>query len=143
MNKLIILSLFITIILISSNSKLFSQDENRHPIDVYLDSCLERNPSTFGMVDCTREAEKMWNAELNKYYKLLMTIIDDSSASILKESERDWVKYKEKEIANIENIYSQVEGTMYQIERAYQIMEITRIRAMQLKDYYDVLTGDD
>lgn len=141
MSRTIVSVLFLVFILFSFNTKLFSQDEDNYPIDVYLDSCMEKNPSTMGMTNCTYEAEKMWDAELNKYYKLLITILDDNSAEVLKSSEVEWVKYKEKEIINIENIYSKLEGTMYIPMRAFAVLELTRTRALQLKNYYELVTG--
>ena len=134
--------LFFVFIFFLCNSKLFSQEDKPHPIDAYLDSCMEKNPSTQSMTNCTYEAEKMWDVELNKYYKLLMTVLDDDSKESLKSSEVEWIKFKEKEIINIGNIYSKMEGTMYIPMRAFEIMDITKWRALQLKNYYDLITGN-
>jgi uncharacterized protein YecT (DUF1311 family) len=125
------------VLLISAKS--FSQ-ENKNPIDIYLDTCIEKNPSTMGILKCTDEAYKMWDAELNKYYKLLMSFLNESDAKVLKESELKWIEFKDKEFENLEHIYSKMEGTMYIPMHAFSKLEIIRTRANQLKDYYELLT---
>lgn len=135
MNKKI---LFFVIVLLFISAKLFSQ-ESVHPIDKYLDSCMEKDYSTFGMVKCTEEAIQMWDDELNKYYKLLMKILDEESAKTLKASEIQWIEFKEKEMKNIEQIYSKMEGTMYIPMKYYAKMEVIKTRALQLANFYDLL----
>ena len=119
--------------------KIYSQ-ENKHPIDVYLDSCMEINPSTAGMVRCTDEAIKMWDNELNKFYKLLIKTLDGESVNILKSAQVEWIVFRDKEFANIENIYSRKEGTMYIPMQLFSRLEIIKARALQLQDYYELLT---
>jgi uncharacterized protein YecT (DUF1311 family) len=133
---LLLLTCFVLIV----SSKVFSQ-ENTHPIDVYLDSCMEKNPSTMGMTKCTGDAAKMWDDELNKYYKILMNILDDESAKTLKSSEVQWIEFKDKEYKNLDMMYSKLDGTMYIPMHAYAKLEIIKTRALQLKDYYELLTG--
>jgi|WetSurMetagenome_2_1015567.scaffolds.fasta_scaffold46789_3 uncharacterized protein YecT (DUF1311 family) len=131
--------LFFTFVMMVFSAKVFSQESN-HPIDVFLDSCMEKDYSTAGMVKCTNDACKMWDGELNKYYKILMGMLDEESAKTLKTSELQWIEFKEKEYSNIDKIYSKMEGTMYIPMRAYARLEIIKTRALQLKDYYELLT---
>jgi uncharacterized protein YecT (DUF1311 family) len=132
--------LFFVVVMSFVSAKLFSQ-ESQHPIDRYLDSCFEKsNYTTVGMVNCTEDVIKMWDDELNKYYKLLMNILDEESAKTLKASELQWIEFKEKEMKNIEKIYSKMEGTMYIPMKYYAKMEIIKTRAMQLANFYDLLT---
>jgi uncharacterized protein YecT (DUF1311 family) len=132
--------LFFVITLFFVSTKLFSQ-ESQHPIDKYLDSCFQKNDyTTVGMMNCTEEAIKMWDDELNKYYKLLMKILDEESAKTLKISELQWIEFKEKEYKNIESIYSKLDGTMYVPMQYYAKMEIIKTRAKQLGDFYGLLT---
>jgi len=136
MKKLFLASVLFFLLL---TAKSFSQ-ENKNPIDVYLDTCIEKNPSTMGILKCSDEAFKMWDAELNKYYKLLMNVLNESDAKTLKESEQKWIEFKDKEFTNLEHIYSKMEGTMYIPMLAFSKLEIVRTRANQLKDYYELLT---
>ncbi len=122
-----------------SSLKIYSQ-EDKHPIDVYLDSCMEINPSTAGIVRCTDEAIKMWDNELNKFYKLLIKTLDGESVNILKSAQLEWIVFRDKEFTNIENIFSRKEGTMYIPMQLFARLEIIKTRALQLQDYYELLT---
>ena len=136
MKRKLFLALFFCFII---SFKIYSQ-EDKHPIDVYLDSCMEINPSTAGMVRCTDEAIKMWDNELNKFYKLLIKTLDGESVNILKSAQVEWIVFRDKEFANIENIYSRKEGTMYIPMQLFSRLEIIKARALQLQDYYELLT---
>ncbi|MBN1632667.1 MAG: DUF1311 domain-containing protein [Ignavibacteria bacterium] len=125
-----------------SSSFIYSQ-EIKHPIDAYLDSCIDRNPSTFSMVNCIESAIQRWDDELNRFYKLLTGVLDEESAKILKSAEIEWIKYKEKEMANIEMIYSRLEGTMYIPMKYYAKLEVIRTRALQIADYYRLITEEE
>jgi uncharacterized protein YecT (DUF1311 family) len=139
MKKSLILLAFFAIII---SCKSFAQ-ETPHPIDVFLDSCLEKNISTMGMTQCTDEAVKMWDAELNKYYKILMSVLDDESVKSLKAAEVQWIIFKDSEFENIDMMYSKLDGTMYIPMHSYAKLEIIKARALQLKDYYELMTGNN
>ena len=104
---------------------------------------MEKDYSTAGMVKCTEEAMKMWDTELNNYYKLLIGILDEKSKNSLKYAETMWIKYRDSEFKNIYNVYSKLEGTMYIPMYVYAKMEIVKERALKLKDYYELLTNKE
>lgn len=114
--------------------KLYSQ-EGSHPIDKFLETCMEKNPSTQGMIDCVTEAMNKWDTELNRLYKLLISKLDSESANALKESELEWIAYKDKEFKFINEMYSQKEGTMYLVMKVSDKMEIIKTRALVLESY--------
>ena len=134
--------LFVILISISVSAKLFSQ-ETKHPIDLYLDSCMEKDMSTAGIVKCMEEATKMWDAELNKYFKLLIKELDEESVYILKSAETEWLVFRDKEFQNIDNIYSKLKGTMFIPMKYDTKLEIVRTRALRIKDYYEILKEND
>jgi uncharacterized protein YecT (DUF1311 family) len=101
---------------------------------------MEINPSTAGIVRCTDEAIKMWDNELNKFYKLLIKTLDGESVNILKSAQLEWIVFRDKEFTNIENIFSRKEGTMYIPMQLFARLEIIKNRALQLQDYYELLT---
>lgn len=138
MGKIIIV---FTAVFVFVSSSSFTQ-EIKHPIDSYLDSCMEVDPSTFGMVNCIESAIQKWDDELNKYYKLLVGALDEESVKILKSSETEWIEFKKKEMANIEMIYSKLEGTMYIPMKYFAKLEIIRTRAMQISEYYRLVTEE-
>ncbi|MFN3378277.1 MAG: lysozyme inhibitor LprI family protein, partial [Runella zeae] len=61
----------LVISLLMATASFSQQASESHPIDVSLDNCMDKNPSTQGMIGCLDEAYKKWDAELNKNYKAL------------------------------------------------------------------------
>jgi uncharacterized protein YecT (DUF1311 family) len=130
------LGLFIFI----SISYTFAQD--KHPIDKFEQECIEKNPTTAGMSNCTYEAEKKWDAEMNKYYKLLMEILDEDGKKKLKESQLAWIKFRDAEFEVIKNIYPEDASIFINI-RSADAMGVVKERALQLKRYYEILKSQD
>ena len=116
---------------------------NGHPIDKFLDECMEKDMSTAGMVKCINEAYDKWDAELNRIYKLLIKNIDEKSAASLKSAQIEWIAFRDKEFKFIDDIYSKLEGTMYIPMRAADRMEIVKKRVLELDAYRDLLNIKD
>lgn len=112
----------------------------KHKIDRELDACMDKNPSTAGMVECIEKAIKQWDDELNKNYKLLSGVLDKEGQANLKKAQLEWIKFRDAEIKLISSVYSKKEGTMYIPMSCDSVMEITRKRALQLKAYYELIT---
>lgn len=116
---------------------------NDHPIDKFLDECMEKDMSTAGMVKCINEAYDKWDAELNRIYKLLIKKLDDKSAASLKSAQIEWIAFRDKEFILIDDIYSGLEGTMYIPMRAADRMEIVKKRVLELDAYRELLNIKD
>jgi uncharacterized protein YecT (DUF1311 family) len=120
------------------NLNVFAQNEN--PIDSELTACMDKDPSTHGVLKCIDNAYKKWDDELNNYYQKLMDLLDGDAKERLKEAERKWIEYRDLEYKNIESIYSKKEGTMYLPMLALDKMNVIKRRALQLMDYYQLVT---
>ncbi len=117
---------------------VLSQQNN--PIDTELSDCMEKYPSTKGVLECVDIAYQKWDHELNSYYQKLMDILDDEGKASLKEAQNKWVEFRDLEFTNIANIYSFKEGTMYLPMQALDKMGIVKRRALDLRDFYELLT---
>ena len=135
--KHIISQLFLIMFFLSPLG-LFAQSENS--IDSELTACMDKDPSTHGVLKCIDNASKKWDDELNNYYQKLMNLLDDGAKDKLKEAERKWIEYRDLEFKNIESIYSKKEGTMCLPMQASDKMDIIKSRALQLRDYYQLVT---
>jgi len=131
--------LFVSIMLICSTS--YAQtDIKPYKIDSVLSKCIGKNNSDPGMSDCLQKAESNWDKELNKYYKLLLTKLDSVGQKNLRESQREWIVYKDKEVNFFSEVFSKKDGTMWNLLIADKRMQIIRQRAIELSDYYETLT---
>jgi uncharacterized protein YecT (DUF1311 family) len=121
----------------------FGQDiqTDKHPIDLKTEQCLsiDSNQSTFGMINCIRTAMEEWDAELNKYYNLLMDTLSIDEQEKLRAAQRKWLEFRDKEFVFIETMHGNMEGTMWKIVEADSHNNIVRKRALELTSYYNTL----
>jgi len=116
-------------------------DIEKHPIDIKVEDCVANpsNQTTIGMINCVQTAMEEWDAELNKYYKLLMNTLDTDEQDKLRDAQRQWLVFRDKEFEFIGTRYGKMEGTMFNIIEADSRNNIVRQRALELKSYYDIL----
>ncbi len=121
------------------NAHVRGQDTNQ--IDVRLKACLDssQNYTTVGMNHCIYCAEMAWDAEMNRYYKLLQEVLSTQAKIQLKTSQINWLSFRDSEFKTINIIYD-LQGTMWSNVRADARMELIKQRALVLKEYYDTLT---
>lgn len=112
--------ILVIIILVFTITRAFSQSDERtdsNSIDLNLKACLDstENETTVGMIYCTAEAESAWDAEMNKYYKLLQGILSQPEMLKLKASQIKWLEFRDAEFSTSKLIYSDLQGTMWRI----------------------------
>jgi uncharacterized protein YecT (DUF1311 family) len=123
-----------------NSSALAAESENeKHEIDIFVDKAMDKDPSTAGMIKAMDEGEKLWDAELNKYYKLLTEKMDKESKAALKKAQLAWIAFRDAEFAMIADVYSKQEGTMYRVIAVSAHMEVVKRRALDLKNLYQEL----
>jgi uncharacterized protein YecT (DUF1311 family) len=133
-----VLCLSFLLILIYSTS--FSQKKEA-PIDAALTKCLDKkeNQTTAGMCNCTYAALNDWDKQLNSTYKSLLLRLDSLAKPKLIEAQRQWIKFKEKEIELIDATYGKAQGTMWLVIRADKLLQITKSRAEELEILLETL----
>ena len=121
-----------------------AQIETKHSIDIQREKCLDivENQTTVGMINCEIEAAKLWDKQLNEYYKELLKLLNKEEQELLKESQRKWIEYRDKEFSFSSTLYNNLEGTMWRIVAAGRRCDIIRDRALELEQYINILTID-
>lgn len=121
-------------------STSFSQKKEAS-INALLTKCLDKkeNQTTAGMCNCTYAALHDWDKQLNKTYKALLLRLDSLAKPKLIEAQRQWVKFKEKEIELIDATYGKAQGTMWLVIRADKLLQITKSRAEDLENLLGAL----
>ncbi|MFZ2961259.1 MAG: lysozyme inhibitor LprI family protein [Candidatus Ozemobacteraceae bacterium] len=109
----------------------------KHPIDVQVDKLLAQDESTAGMVQAFARGQELWDKELNKIYQELTKALskDEAEKKILVEAQRAWMTFRDQEMKLLHAVYSKKEGTMYRPMAANDVMQITRARALALKNW--------
>ncbi len=109
-------------------------------IEAKTQKCLEIDYSTAGQRKCMFEAQKDWDTELNKYYKLLLNKLPEKAVKTLIDAQRNWIKFRDAEFLYINEYYFGVkQGTMFHIVAEEKRKEIIEARANELKEYYNTL----
>jgi len=117
-----------------------AQEQTQHPIDKALETCIDKNGSTAGMVECTDKAHAAWDKELNKNYGELMRRLKSSPKETLRLAQLEWIKFRDLDFKLIDSVYDTMQGTMYIPMRVDARMEVVKKRALELKGYLDLVT---
>jgi len=99
----------------------------------------EKDPTTAGMSNCTGQAYKKWDQELNKNYRTLMSKLKPAGKPLLKSAQLTWNRYRDNEFKLIDSIYDDVRGTMYIPMRIDEKMQIVKQRALALASHVDMV----
>jgi uncharacterized protein YecT (DUF1311 family) len=132
-------------LLLLANTLLFFLSiygQEQHKIEKELDACLaiDSNQSTAGMNRCVYLATEQWDKELNKYYGLLMGSLDSAGQHDLREAQRQWIVYRDKEFKFILTLYyGQMQGTMWTNVASMSRLKVVKQRAIELRSHYEML----
>jgi uncharacterized protein YecT (DUF1311 family) len=112
--------------------------QEKHPIEVSLDNCLDKfNSATAGMVECLREAHDKWDAEMNRYYNLLMGILKEEAKKQLRQSQKAWLRFRGLEFEFIPNYYLDIGSYQGPTTWGHKV-DVVCARALELQAYYKV-----
>jgi len=116
---------------------IFADEE--HSIDKFIEKCIEKDSTTVGMNYCVAEGCQMWNQEMNKNYKLLMSILSKEEQQKLKESQTAWLKFRDLETKFRVDTFCNLQGTMYRNMAMAEKLDIIKQRALEFKQLYETL----
>ena len=77
---------------------------------------------------------------MNVAYKALMKELPVEGQNALREAQREWIKYRDKEFEAIDSVYSQMEGTMWIPIRIESRVRVVRERVLMLRHYLEILS---
>ena len=115
--------------------------EKNYSIDNELSKCLNKKDiSNAEMCNCNISAKNSWDKELNRYYNLLMTKLPVKAKEDLKQSQKIWISYREKEFKFISTYYYEAkEGTMWYGIAEEKKMDFVKNRVLELENYFETL----
>jgi uncharacterized protein YecT (DUF1311 family) len=136
-------SLFFAIILVvlpclSQTRKQMSK-ESIDPIESRLEQCIDKDPTTAGMTNCTIQSAEAWDKEMNAVYSKLLNRLDANGKAALLKSQRQWLSFRDSETEFIAAYYAGFQGTMYLPMRAGDRADLIKERTIKLRSYLDTL----
>ena len=111
-------------------------------IEQFFRRDLDYNYTTSGMNSATFDAADKYDSLLNKYYKLLLNKLVDGDKNTLKEAQRAWLAYREKEMKLVELLGQEQYsggGTMQILIYAGKYLAFIKARVNTLFDYYSTI----
>ena len=111
-----------------------------YSIDAKLDKCLDDDYSVQAMIICLNEAYDDWDTALNQYYRLLIKQLDYTAQIELRDAQKAWINYREIEFAFMDNLYGQIDGSMYRVIAIGDKVDFVKRRTLELKAYYEIVT---
>lgn len=131
--------IFMFFIISLFNVSLGSVTEEYSNTLILLEKQYEKNMavdySTTGMVIATNDYYDELDKVLNKVYKELMATLTPDEKIALRDSQRAWIKFREKEVAFSADLYSKKEGTIYRLFTPANRISLMKNRIMDLIDY--------
>jgi hypothetical protein len=111
--------------------------EDKHPIDVYMDSCLQNpeNYTTHGMNQCSLVAFEKWERQLDSVVNELRQVLPMHILNEFDRSQQKWEAYYEAQVDFSDELFSQSNGTMYSTIRIHNHLELIRERVLLLESF--------
>lgn len=112
--KKILIIFFFSAILLSNTSENFKNEYEE--LQKNIEQMLIKDSTNYGMQKALRLEYKELNKLWNKYYKQIMITSNEKQITQLKDSQREWLKVRNKEIEFYTSFSSSMENTMLGIE---------------------------
>ena len=113
----------------------------KHAIDALLESNIARDPSTLGMREAMAEAQRQWDVELNATYKRLMAKLDAAGQASLRDTQRNWLQFRDAEFKAIRDVVAAQPGTVHLLSASEFALQLVRERALTLAAYEQELAN--
>jgi uncharacterized protein YecT (DUF1311 family) len=120
------------------SSALYSQKETKEQIiDRQLNECLASSEEKgIKPKACYNQTLRIWEAELNEIYMLLLNVLSKDNKSNLENVQKKWLEYKDSELVFAIKTLEQG-GMEYALQK--RNIELTKLRTLDLKNYYNFI----
>ena len=133
MRKIVYLS--ILILAVPTNQSPAQHGPETHIIDVQLNECYNKNPTTLGIISCELKGYKMWYEQMEQNYDELVSLLNDEQKQKIKDNQIEWDKFHKSMLLTNEMIYHEDKI----VKVAAQKTDLVRQRAKQLHAYIDYI----
>jgi uncharacterized protein YecT (DUF1311 family) len=106
--------------------------DEKTDIDRKIDALLARDSTTQGMGAAMIEGYRLWDNELNRVYRALFAKLPASQRRSLQTEQRTWLVKRDAKFKLIDAKYAK-QGSMGQVDRRSERMEIVRQRTLELR----------
>lgn len=133
--KMPIFILFIALSITSLGGIVDDYEKEISRLEKQCEEKMSKDYSTTGMVLATQEYYEELDKVLNKVYKELMITLDDKGKMTLRDSQREWIKFRDKEVAFAANLYSKKDGSIWKLSTPNIMTNLMENRIRELASY--------
>ncbi len=127
MKEILLQLLFFSTVLLAN---MFDSEEFQ--IDSICQQCIEQNPGTMAIVECYAVSFEAWDSVLNSEYSQLMEVLDEEQKITLRNTQREWIRFRDHMTESFYEIYGKNDGTLWKVIIAEEKMKLTRAQALRL-----------
>ncbi len=102
--------------------------EAKYPADKWLDKAIAQNHSTMGMRHATLKARELWEAEMNRDYKRLLSALTGERRAVLRKSQTAWLAFQDAEMEANALLIANKRGTMWPLLADENALHLVRTR---------------
>jgi len=131
-----IFSLFITNSAVAAEN--FCNTKKPHPIDIWYENEMKKADNvTVNIRSVQTDAYNKWDKELNRIYKELMSKLKDDDKLLLRETQRNWINFKDSETKYLWSpaMYGVATGNMQTMIISTKLRKMVRNRVCDLTIY--------
>ncbi len=130
---------YVTITFKKEGKALTNETQTKSNSNSSLDSIQSESPcagaqNTIEISECWQNQYNKADAELNKIYKEIMANLDQNGKNKLRDSQRTWIAYRDKQADEASSQYEG--GTLASVAHIQTLAELTQKRVKELKDTY-------
>jgi len=123
-------NILISVLLLSGTAS--AAETLRQDLDTRLANCQQQAVSTLDNLQCYEVANKAWDSELNKQYKLLLAGQSPEAQAALKNAQRAWISYRDSYLQAMNRFYQQQQGTIWGLVASEAKLNVIKEKARDL-----------
>jgi uncharacterized protein YecT (DUF1311 family) len=116
----------------------FAVDTSR--VEKYMEKYMEYDYSTVGMVDASYSAAHQYDSLLNKYYKKLLSVLNQSDKQVLIKAQKAWINFRDTESKLIDTMSKEEYsggGTVQGIIDASSYLKLIKNRVIAILEHLE------
>jgi len=107
-----------------------------------LDGCVEKAQYTKEQIDCYSSYTDSLDAAMNDVYKKILLKLGPDQKKMVREAQRSWIQFRDKEDATSKAIYALIQGTIQHQYAASKTYALNEHRLQELEETLGILIHD-
>jgi uncharacterized protein YecT (DUF1311 family) len=108
-------------------------------VERIMEETLKYDQTDFGMSEVGYYTARLYDSLLNKYYKILLAVLEEKDRKTLVSAQKSWLKFRDDEISLIELIGAEKYaggGTLQALVLSSEYLRIVKSRTIEIFEHY-------